>query len=424
MNNVENQFNKLLETADKVAELYNKEDNQLTDEEVDTLMKILGEDNDPMQKLPSNNGQIYNENTDPSQNETQTVLVSVNPVTGVLNTIPYKEENITEESINTLLDLEDEDLKNVEIGWEPFVDSANAMYPGLNDDELKQLLEVLNKYRSGIKFPYYKELPEKIKKEIHSFAKASASENNGTGDEIKQLQNMLAKELFDTIITQNYSTKAYADLTKFTIDEINKQKDELSESAADYNSRLRNEYEVEFLKKADDLEQQGDTEKADKLRKISKMFIQSYTYEDMYNAYVNRKIKVKNIQIDKFKRTCQEFNRKYYNNKFTIKDVGLTIGVLDRNLDKKYNIACIQKFIVLFINYTKNFTPANIDEHVFMFYFIQNILALDIKIPGSDYYEFNEVVKQNIYKFLDLIIERDKEKEELKKGNKNGKVHS
>ena len=142
------------------------------------------------------------------------------------------------------------------------------------------------------------------------------------------------------------------------------------------------------------------------------MFIQSYTYEDMYEAYKNGKIKVKNIQVDKFKRTCQEFKRKYYNSTFQIRDIGMTIGTLDRVLDNKYNINSIKKFIVAFINYTMNFTPSNIEEHVFMYYFIQNILALDINLPKSGYETFNELVKQNIYKFIDLIIEKD----ELKKG--------
>ena len=148
------------------------------------------------------------------------------------------------------------------------------------------------------------------------------------------------------------------------------------------------------------------------------MFTQSYTYEDMYEAYKLGKIKVKNIQVEKLNRTCSEFNRKYYNNTFKINDVGMTIGVLDRKLDKKYNISAIKKFIVAFINYTKNFSPSNIPEHVFMYYFIQNILALDINVPENSQIEFNDLLINNINKFLDLIIEKDAQKEEAKKGNK------
>ena len=96
----------------------------------------------------------------------------------------------------------------------------------------------------------------------------------------------------------------------------------------------------------------------------------------------------------------------------------MTIGTLDRVLEKKYDMVTIQKFIVAFINFTKNFTPSNIDEHVFMYYFIQNILALEVVVPEEEQTEFNDLLMNNINKFLDLIIEKDAQKEEQKKGNK------
>lgn len=411
MNKTEKQFDDLLKTADKIADIYN--DENVSDEKLDELLKFL--DTDESQKFPSNNGQLFNENTDPSQNKTETVLVSANPLTGVLNTIPYNQDNLTEESIDNLINMQNEDLNKIEIGWDQFVEYTESMYPDADEEGLKQLLNCVNKYRAKIKFPYFNELPEFIKKEINSYVNLGAAEHGASGNTTKQLKNMLAKELYDSIITNNYSSKAFTDISKFYTNEINKNKEELEKSVGNYNTKLRKEYEEGFLKKADELDSKGDEESkevANNLRKTSKMFTQSYTYENMYEAYKNRKIKIKNIQIDKFKRTCQEFNRKYYNATFEIKDVGMVVPVLDRILDKKYDMDIIKKFVVCFINYTKDFTPNNVDEHVFMFYFIQHILALDIKIPGDEYEEFNKIVKENIHKFLDLIIERDLERKQ------------
>ena len=411
MNNIEKQFDDLLKTVDKIADIYN--DENVSDEKLDELLKSL--DTDESQKFPSNNGQLFNENTDPSQNKTETVLVSANPLTGVLNTIPYNQDNLTEESIDNLINMQNEDLNKIEIGWDQFVEYTESMYPDADEEGLKQLLNCVNKYRAKIKFPYFNELPEFIKKEINSYVNLGAAEHGASGNTTKQLKNMLAKELYDSIITNNYSSKAFTDISKFYTNEINKNKEELEKSVGNYNTKLRKEYEEGFLKKADELDSKGDEESkevANNLRKTSKMFTQSYTYENMYEAYKNRKIKIKNIQIDKFKRTCQEFNRKYYNATFEIKDVGMVVPVLDRILDKKYDMDIIKKFVVCFINYTKDFTPNNVDEHVFMFYFIQHILALDIKIPGDEYEEFNKIVKENIHKFLDLIIERDLERKQ------------
>lgn len=420
--NTEKQYEKLLETADKVAEVYNNENDTLTDDEVDKLIEALdSQEKDPSQDFPSNNGKIFNDNTDPSQNKTETVLVSANPVTGILNTIPYDEKEITEESIDNLINLKDEDLKKIEINWDNFTSSVESMYPEINMDDLKQLFSALTKYRQGVKFSYFNELPDIIKRNINDYVNLGAAEHQASQNTTKQIKNMLAKELFDTIISNNYTAKAFTDISKFSTEEIKREKEKLGESIGDYNNKLRKEYEEGFIKRAEEYEKSGEEEainKAKQLRKVSRMFTQAYTYEDMYATFVDRKIKVKPIQLDKFKRTCQDFNRKYYNNTFNIKDVGMTVPVLDKVLDKKYDITTIQSFIVLFINYTKNFIPSNIDEHVFMFYFIQNILALEIKIPGKDYEDFNEIVKKNIYKFLDLIIERNNEKIELKKGMK------
>ena len=419
MNNVEKSYEELLKTADKISDMY---DDNMTDDELDEFFKSLDENIvDSAQLLPSNNGVVYNENTDPSQNIVDTVLVSANPVTGALNTIPYVQNNLTEESVDEIINLKCEDYKKIEIGWDAFVENTKAMYPSATEEGLRQLLNCVNKYRQHIKFSYFNECPDFVKKEIIDYVNAGIVQRQASRTTVNQLRNMLAKELFDTIITNNYSSKAYSDLSKYTISQINKGKEELKNSINDYNANLRKEYEEGFIKKAEILEnsdEEGAKETAANLREASRMFTQSYTYEEMYEAYKNRKIKVKNIQIDKFNRTCQEFNRKYYNNNLQIKDVGMTVGVLDRVLDKKYNINAIKKFIVLFINYTKNFNPSNIPQHVFMYYFIQHILALDINIPGNDYETFNDLLKENIYKFLDLIIERDNEKEEVKKGMK------
>ena len=419
MNNIEKQYENLLKITDQLAL---DECEELSDEQIELLIDSIGnQELDPAQMFPSNNGIEYNENTDPSKNLEAKVLVTSNPITGALNTIPYSEDEITEESLDKLLDLKEEDLKKVEINWDVFVETTKSMYDGADEEGLKQLFDAVNKYRNGIDFSYFNALPEFIKKEIDTIVTTGATQNQVSINNIKQVRNMFAKELFDTIITNNYSSKAFADISKFTTNEINKEKEKLGGSIHEYNNKLREEYEIGFIQKAEALEasdEEGAAETAEKLRNTSRMFTQSYTYEDMYNLYSQGKIKVKNIQVEKINRTCQEFNRKYYNSTFKIHDIGMIIPVLDRVLDEKYNIASIKKFVVAFINYTKNFSPSNIHEHVFMYYFIQHILALDIKIPENSQVEFNELLIENINKFLDLIIERDIQKEELKKGNK------
>ena len=314
MNDVERQYEALIKAADEIALA---EDQELSDEEIERIIEnISNENTDPAQSFPSNNGVIFNENTDPDQNIDTKVMVTANPVTGLLNTIPYEEENITEESLDKLLDLMPEELGQVEINWNVFVDTTKSIYPDATEESLKQLFEVVERFRRKEEFSYYNALPDFFKKEIDGYMKFADGGNFANHNNTKQLKNHLAKELYNTIITSNYSNKAFSDISKFAVSEINKEKEKLGGSIHEYNNKLREEYEVGFIKKAEALEssdEEGAAETAQKLRLASRMFTQSYTYEDMYEAYNNGKIKVKSIQVEKIQRTCQEFNRKYYN---------------------------------------------------------------------------------------------------------------
>ena len=300
MNNVEKEFENLLKVADSIAA---NEDDQLTDEQVEELSKIMESQTDPAQNFPSNNGVEINENTDPENNVMEDVLVSVTP-TGVFNTIPYESKNITEESLDELLNLKNEDFGKVELDWEGFKENVNDMYSDVDEEGLKQLFEATNRYRHGEKFPYFNSLPKFVKDEINQYANMGGVEKMASNNTLQQMKNGLAKELFDTIIANNYSTKAFKDISQFTTSEINKEKEKLDVSITNYNNKMRKEYEEGFIKKAEEVENSEgfdtDEEKqklASNLRKTSRMFTQSYTYEDMYNAFLNRKIKIKSIMF-------------------------------------------------------------------------------------------------------------------------------
>ena len=63
------------------------------------------------------------------------------------------------------------------------------------------------------------------------------------------------------------------------------------------------------------------------------------------------------------------------------------------------------------MNYTKNMKPDNIVEHVFMYYFIKNILGI-VYCNKDDEKEvkFCNMVKDNVNRFLKTIEEKDETK--------------
>ena len=55
-----------------------------------------------------------------------------------------------------------------------------------------------------------------------------------------------------------------------------------------------------------------------------------------------------------------------------------------------------------------NMSPDNVDEHVYMYYFIKNILSLKYyNKDDEEEIKFYDKVRQNLIKFLELIEEKD-----------------
>ena len=422
--NVNKNYDELLERADELGKLIG-ENEDLTDAEVDRLAEILDQDRDPAQDLPSNNGVL--ENTS-SKNEIKSEKV-VGTITGSggVHTIPLAQAPnvVTEESVDNLINMKEEDISKLDIQREFLDEYVSTSFPDLklSESDVNTLQLAVNRYKSGEKFQYFKSLPQAIQTQISRVANEGGMQRQASLSIMNAMKNNLAKDLFDVIISNNYQKTVFRDLSTFINQELDKISKDHEESLKEFENMHQHKYEVEMIEMADKLEQEHPDdeealEKAMMLRLCSHAFIQAYTYEEMYQAYAAGKIKIKPIMIDKFKKTCSDFNQKYYKSNFTIRDIGTTIPVLDKILPEKYNIVSIQKFIAAFISYTRLYTPSNIAQHVFMYFFIQNILLLQTTIGNQD---FNDKVKENICKFLDLIIQKDEEKLKERNGKKNGK---
>ena len=86
--------------------------------------------------------------------------------------------------------------------------------------------------------------------------------------------------------------------------------------------------------------------------------------------------------------------------------------VLDRHVDKHFDMIVIETFIVAFIKYTMNMKPANLNEHIFMYYFVTNILSFDYYDKNNiEDVKFHEDLAHTINEFLEDIRERISNKE-------------
>ena len=139
------------------------------------------------------------------------------------------------------------------------------------------------------------------------------------------------------------------------------------------------------------------------------------TYEEMMESLSNRKVRQYIKDPSKYKKMCNNFNRKYENSRFKISDIFMCKRVIMKcipELEEDY----VNKFIMLFCKVCENKNPDNIEDHVFMYYTIQNIRLLEhdkldemIEDKRSDMYL---TVTENIKK----VIEKIKSVETVKGG--------
>lgn len=387
--------------------------NSLSEENVEQLSKVI-EDNVPenikmLRKIQEGDvGALDND-------EPTTMKASIDPITGDLKTL-ISENDEEEEDIDAaweqlVEELKDaEDFKFTKENVSPIVSSlkySDGKSP-LADTEIDKLATMITNFGAGEK-PKFDDLPAYFQNQIVHTIMDSSSEsgNNYTMNlELKQqmteafitnvYQEVLASEYQSVTsdLNTNIKTIMHDELGKAVSDDRGKQHKIMLEQFPIIASRIKND----------------EPEKAEAMLKISKAYKQAFTLEDMYNSYAKGKPKVKKIDVEKLHRLSNSFNGKYANNKWSIQDVQALVPILDRNLRDDYNINTIKAFVAIFIRYTMNMNPNNLEDHVFMYYVIYNIASLDLYRGGDGLKEedkkFYEELLEILDKFMVLIEDR------------------
>lgn len=137
---------------------------------------------------------------------------------------------------------------------------------------------------------------------------------------------------------------------------------------------------METLKeKRDELLKEGKTEEADKLLVLYDNMEESL-HLSKFKEFCKR-VKIKKYELERPDKVFLNFNRKYFNHRLNINDIRATPNVLNRHI--KNNEEGVYKFCIAFCKYCLNFSPDNPAEHVIMYYFVKNILVLDLLCPNG-----------------------------------------
>lgn len=379
------------------------EDGKLTEDGIEvlenTLNEVQSEDSKFIASLPSNSGVDEAPVNPELELESETAISVIDPNTGkIIHTSPDDIEYI--DDLDETVKMVKEDLTTFTITEENIKDALKEQFPDekISESAIKELTIVVNKFNKKEKMSYYNALPDEIKKFINKELSDYGLANN------KQAKIEYTKSVLQSILYSSYINQQLIDMDHAINNTLNEVKDDVSKEYGLYSAKQRYNIEVKMLEVAKEKEE-SDPEKAKLLRDISAAFTQSYTYENMMNEYRQSpgKFKIKKIELEKFgTRLAMGFNNKYKNSKFTIRNIESIIPILKRWLpgieEEKIKI-----FVAIFIKYTINMKPENLPEHVFMYYFINNIINLDYSGADEDNIKFNMTIIENIRSILQEI---------------------
>lgn len=415
-NNINEKYDKFLKNADKIGDNLS-EKGQLTDEDIETIAETINSVDSPGSELLE---KAKEEASKPQQNISSTANVVINPVTGKpMSIVDFDDEDddihlqsFEEMMADPTIKPMDIDITKVEISQDD-VKNALAGYGTDKDfsvDDYNKIIEAANRYKKKEKFSYYVAMPDCIKTMIDRVISTDLELASKMGNFRAEARNYVASELLRDVVTTATTNTALIDLDKFI--KTSQAKASIEIKSDDYWRSTR-EYFLKALPTIiEKMVSDGKGDQADVLTKAREAFIQSYTYTDMMDKYKSGKIRVKKIQIEKFEKTCRDFNTRYQKSQNIITELSLALSSLDRHAPKHYDIDVLKEFLCIFVNYTRNMDPNNKIDHVFMYYFIYNITTLDFyNKENEEDVAFHDELLNNIDTFLADIVERRKTKE-------------
>ena len=400
---IDNAYNVLLKAGDEGRVPSNEEMENISkvlEESLPEDAKLMREVQE--QEIPQNILDDLKDQSDALQN------VTIDPVTGKSTQISDYDED---EFAGDLDDLFKPDLDEAE----PITYDKDAVRQVLEKtygnmpmsvSDLETLIAAMDKQRSGKKAKY-SEMPPVIQKEI---MKTITAEGGGVYLANKEIKDQMATVFIEGLMQDSLYQEinnVFLDLGK-TIENI-----AMTTATEAYNSSFaeqRKILETIIPEEAEKLKE-TDPEKSEQLERVHIAYKQSYLLIDMLLAYMHTgKCKVKKYDVQNIQRWYDSFNHKYENSKWIIRDISMVEPILRRRLDEtKYTINDIRAFLLVFCKYTMNMKPANIDEHTFMYYFIMNIVNLDVFDSNNEAdAEFYNRFVNEICNFIDRIKERAK----------------
>lgn len=360
-----------------------------------------------VKNLPSNNGQLTRsmdekaEDIDPS-----VALTTTNPESGAAIIHGIVGEDFEEKDIDfdfdKYLNMDDYSLENLEFTKEVFTDDILDTFK-IKKNEVDQLVSVINRVKSKEEFNVYKELPSSIKILVDNLV----SLGGASPENYISTRNAAAKDIINSIAVEVGSDKYQYDLEAILHKQMQTTTSNVVQEAYTDLIISKKKQMYDTAAKVEEI----DAEKAAKLRAIGDACEESYKLDKFYDAIKNHKLRIKKYDIERPDKVYRNFCCKYEESAMCINQISDITIAIPRHLNSTEKAIpevtgkTITALAVAFCKYCQNMSPNVPEEHAFMYYFIKNILALDVTVPGEECIEFDMQLIDRIKDLLNAIVE-------------------
>lgn len=393
----------------------------LTDEQVEEVIDAansVNEGNQSIQNLKDAKEKSVEELVEGLDNtEDKNVSLVVNPETGKAEGVSAPNDGYGFDRESDVFDDFDDELNPSTEVDKDFTDSqiirAMRNNDSTSDDEHKELSlkdiedirQLLIKKNEKGKISY-SDLPEILKPKVDSVV--SRGLGRGAIDErYRMARNMLANSIVEEMHTQIMGEK----ITDVCIDLNTSIRNLVKNEYSDIFSAQHKQEMNTFINKMPELAETkyaDDPKKKEILLAISDGYKQAHSLDKMYDAYIHggKRMKIRHIDLEDIGKVIRNFEMKYENSNLTIRSISSAEDVLSRFVNSRFSDKVIKGFIIAFCKYTSNMNPKNTEEHTFMYYFVNNILSLDIPTTDKDDMQWREEFISNVNHFMSAIADR------------------
>ena len=366
----------------KKANEYSDNLSCLTDDDIDSITRTLknnaSEETKTLRSILENPVKYYKDI------EHEVMEVSMDPHTGkICKTVPYNGEEPRIEDIVL-------GKANPKSYTEEVVNRIADTY-SIRKADAYSVIKLIKELKSNPTMEVYKKLPLGLRQVADGL-----SENPGDIEDVSR----------DLIM----QFEADLDMDQQFVD-IQKSIDSSYQEAASSIGSLqfvntRKMFEEDLLEAAKEYKDDPDPEKQESYNKLVSVCnsYKSCCYFQIQLKYlmnVQKKTKRKINDTSKFNSVVNHFNEKYRYNSKNIKDIRMIVPILYRKMSVSDEL--LKKFVILSCLSFEKMTPENINDHIYMFYTVQNLAGMDFIKESDEGYEFASEIANRLIDILEIL---------------------